>query len=266
MFGRVPVGVDVRRREDLRHRARLLVGRAAGRRLGEHRLGVGVRVALLLAGAEAAVVALADRLDRRWSARRSTARPCPSGPPPQPVWNRPRLPGRRRCSRGSRARRARSSPCSSAASPGTARRRPSARPPSASAPIQCFWKTARCPGRSASRRTGCAWRVPPGRLELLRAARRRGRSPTSTVAVVALGRAPCRRGRKAADEVDGVVELLRAHARALDVAEALGPAVVVGVEAGRRRSAGCASRSRTSRRGSGRRRSSARSARRRSGT
>ena len=35
---------------------------------------------------------------------------------------------------------------------------------------------------------------------------------------------------EAADQVDGVVELLLAHALALDVAEALGPAVLVGVE------------------------------------
>ena len=71
---------------------------------------------------------------------------------------------------------------------------------------------------------------------------------------------------EAADVVDGVVELLLAHAGALDVAQALRPAVVVGVElvghvvhvAHREVDRG--------RRGSGRRRSSARSARRCSGT
>src|SRR6185312_16396520 len=63
-----PAAVDVRalvrRREDLRHRSRLLVGRAARGGLGEHRLGQRMRVALLLTRAEATVVALADRLDR----------------------------------------------------------------------------------------------------------------------------------------------------------------------------------------------------------
>src|SRR6478735_7903635 len=60
----VDVGTLVRRREDLRHCARLLVRRPAGRGLTEHRLGQRVGVALLLARTQAAVVALADRLDR----------------------------------------------------------------------------------------------------------------------------------------------------------------------------------------------------------
>ena len=62
MFGGVPTApVGAQRREDLRHRARLLVGRAAGGRLRELRLRVRARVAPLLLGAEPAVVALADR-------------------------------------------------------------------------------------------------------------------------------------------------------------------------------------------------------------
>ena len=71
-----PAAVDVRRdaraggdarrrREDLGQRARLLVGRVPGRRLGEHRLRDGGRVALLLAGAEPSVVPLAHGLDGR---------------------------------------------------------------------------------------------------------------------------------------------------------------------------------------------------------
>jgi hypothetical protein len=43
----------------------LLVGRAARVRLAEHRLRLGVRIALLAARAEAPVVALAHRLDGR---------------------------------------------------------------------------------------------------------------------------------------------------------------------------------------------------------
>ena len=66
MLGGMPcVAIAVgRRREDLRHRAGLLVGRVAGGGLGEHRLRVGVGVALLLVGTEASEVALADGLDR----------------------------------------------------------------------------------------------------------------------------------------------------------------------------------------------------------
>src|SRR4029450_689482 len=55
---------EVWRGEDLRRRSRLLVRGPAGGGLGEHHLGPRVGVALLLVGAEAAVVALPDRLDR----------------------------------------------------------------------------------------------------------------------------------------------------------------------------------------------------------
>ena len=57
--GRVEPG----RGQDLRHRAGLLVRAARRRRLGEHRLRVGVGVAALLIRSHAPVVALADRLD-----------------------------------------------------------------------------------------------------------------------------------------------------------------------------------------------------------
>ena len=63
-----PAAVDVRalvgRREDLRHRAGLLIRRPIRGGLGEHRLGQRVDVALLLARAQTTVVALTDRLDR----------------------------------------------------------------------------------------------------------------------------------------------------------------------------------------------------------
>ena len=51
-----------------------------------------------------------------------------------------------------------------------------------------------------------------------------------SVDAVALGLRHVREVIETADEVDGVVELLRTHVRAFDVAQALRPAVVIGVE------------------------------------
>ena len=63
-----------------------------------------------------------------------------------------------------------------------------------------------------------------------RAACWRGRSPTWRRRSVVLVLGHVGEVVEAADQVDGVVELLLAHALALDVAQALGPAVLVGVE------------------------------------
>ena len=120
--------------------------------------------------------------------------------------------------------------------------RPAARPPgpgsaaaprrSGSARSSAAGRPSRCPGRPASRRrSGC---------------RRRTTSPPRTSPAAPAPCPPPSAGSRssptarrhvgqvgvAADGVDGVVELLLAHARALDVAEPLGPAVVVLVQAG----------------------------------
>ena len=151
-----PAAVDVRRRahrpvrcvgrHDLRHRAGLLVGRAAGRRLGELRLRVGVVVTALLRVAEAPVVALAHGLDagveredartrRRRSGRRrsrcGTARGCRAA---------------RRCSSCSRAWRARASRSRTRRGPGSNSPSRNSSTSIGSTPIQCFWLIFTLPG------------------------------------------------------------------------------------------------------------------------
>ena len=71
---------------------------------------------------------------------------------------------------------------------------------------------------------------PPGARRSAPPCRRPCWSPSGAVARVALAGGHVGEVAQPADRVDGVVELLLAHALALDVAEPLGPAVLVGVE------------------------------------
>ena len=146
--------------------------------------------------------------------------PLPSGPPVQPVWKRPRLNGavplkqsvsrdvERRVRRGPRG----ASPVSIGVTP-----------------IQCCcWSCALlAPSESAYWLDAAFHHVA---VEARRAGGRRASSAQRSVVAVALGRGHLGEVGEPADQVDGVVELLLAHALALDVAEALGPAVLVGVE------------------------------------
>ena len=150
----------------------------------------------------------------RSSARRSRSRPRRPAPPPQPVWNSPGCPGASPLKHGVLARRpARSSPWSKEATPGAALspacelglhrhlRRSSA-----------SGRSARCRGRSASRRTAGA-ACPTRCCRTGAGACGPGSSPTRRWRRRAWS-APCRPGRsRRADVVDAVVELLRAHAR-----------------------------------------------------
>ena len=253
-LGGIAVG---RRREDLRHRAGLLVGRVAGRRLGEHRSPRWRRCSAAAGRARGDRSCPRRRPGSRSSARRSRSRPCRPAPPPQPVWKRPRLPGR--------------SPLKHEFS----------RP--ASAVVPC------CVGGDARRghvalvelglhrhladpvllvvlhvagvvqRVGVLLgaRVPPGALELALELARRASWPTSRWRGRAWS-APCRPGRRAS----GCSRRRCRASRAPCPAARRCPSPRASRRGRRRgagrRPAGCAWRSRTSRRGSGCRRSSAR--------
>ena len=165
----------------------------------------------------------------RCSARRSCARPCPRARRRSPCGTGRGCTGARPSSTGPRAPRAPRRRAPAPPAPATPARR---RVSSASIgvwPIQCFWKD--CTSSGIDQRVGvlARGRVPPGGLEALPRGPRRVARPRVR-AVVAGGARQVRQVVEPADRVDGVVELLVAHARALDVAQALGPAVAVGVE------------------------------------
>ena len=140
------------------------------------------------------------------------------------------------------ARRSRAAPATAcrgraSARPGTAAAADGAGSrPSACRVIQCFCWIFVAGRARASRRAG------PGRSIHHASSKRLRRSSARHFGPVVGGPVALRAGHvgevvEPADVVDVVVELLLAHARALDVAEALEPAVVVLVEVGRPRTA-----------------------------
>ena len=183
-------------REDLRHRAGLLVRRAARGRLGELRLGVGVRVALLLPGAQAAVVALADGLDgglQREDGELALAlRTAAAAGVVQPEAAGPLAAVARVLTRGERR-----GPVVAAGEAGR-RLRPVVElglHRHGADPVLLQLR-ARCRGRSASRRTAARRRRTTCASNRARTLARRASSPTPR-SPCPPWRSPCRRGRTA---------------------------------------------------------------------
>ena len=235
-----PAAVDVRRYalrgvavgsrgEDLRHRAGLLVGGAAGGRLGEHRLGVRIGVALLLVGAETPVVALAHRLDGGGQgedlevaltvgAAAAAGVEEAQAARPRPAEARVLTPGE-----GGGAVRVGGDPGRDL----VATRQLGLHRDLADPVLLEGLGVARLQQRVGVLLGGA---VPPCALELaLKPVGQAGR-PRARGAVV-LGVGHVGEVEQGPHVVDPVVQLLRAHARALDVARALGPAVAIDVQA-----------------------------------
>ena len=155
------------------------------------------------AGAEPAVVALANGLDRVLE-REMISSPLPSGPPPQPVWKRPRLNGARRV----RALAHRRAPPPRGRSGQSGHRAPSwvSSTSIGVTPIQCFCRI--CVVVASSESAYC-WSGAFHHPGSNRARSLSASAPAQRAVARSRLARPCRRGRRAPDEVDGVVELLR---------------------------------------------------------
>ena len=219
--------------QDLRQRAGLLVRRAARVGLAEHRLRLGVGVATL--ALHAAVVALADGLDRRVEAE---DRPLAEavGPTAAARVEQAEVVGPLAAVAVGLAQRER---LVAVVEGGQARHRHTADGELGlhrrhADPVLVLLLVVVAADRRVVDRVRVlrpVWRArePPGVLEpLVQPAGEVGR-PLARAAV-ALGARQVGQVVEAADQVDGVVELLDAHAAPLHVAGALGPAVVVLVE------------------------------------